>query len=136
MSEVARPRQLKTLDRYWTNRKHFSLRLFRPFVAPTSPIDHRPGERLNRLVREYFPELTTILEETTCKIRFEIVPVSNIRRLEVSHNRAKPERGGQESIIIFSHQGRSVVVDGNNRVNVYLSSNECKPMPAIIIELR
>ena len=103
MSEFARPRQLKTLDRYWTNRKHFSLRLFR-LSWHLPPINHSPGERLNRLVREYFPELTTILEETTCKIRFEIVPVSNIRRLEVSHNRAKPERGARDNYFLTSGQ--------------------------------
>jgi hypothetical protein len=111
------------------------LKVFAALSWQLPSIDRSPGERLNRLVREYFPELTTIVEEVTCNIRFEMRSVSNIKQLEVWHDRAEPKRLGDE-IIIFSHLGRSVVVDGNNRVNAHLNSNGCEPMPAIIIELR
>jgi len=53
--------------------------------------------------------------------------------LMVYHSRTTPQRDGG-SLVILRYCGRNVVIDGNNRVNLWRAQKKPGPFHAIVIE--
>jgi hypothetical protein len=97
--------------------------------------DRTPMHRLNRLAREQFPQLQTWLDQGTCIAWEQDLSRHQVEDLSPWHQRTNAAKAGGK-IIVFSHEGKSAIIDGNNRVAQYLKERTESPMPAILIRLR
>jgi len=97
--------------------------------------DASPQHRLNRLAREHFPSLETALGELTCSAARHSLSASAIATVVPWHTRARPART-DGSVILFSYEGKLVVIDGSNRVNFHRAAGSGELLPAIIITVR
>jgi hypothetical protein len=86
------------------------------------PRDASPQARLNRLIRErnwFTRELS--LNPETCSISLEEWPSARLRELDRWHKRFAP-RGEEGPLIVAYFEGKAYLLDGCNRVNVWLRS--------------
>jgi hypothetical protein len=97
--------------------------------------DSTTEHRLNRLAREYFPDLKRTLNKASCATRRETLTTEALNRLKTWHRRASPAKYGG-SVILFSHEGEVVVIDGNNRLNAHRADCATTPVSAIVISFR
>ncbi len=66
-------------------------------------------------------------------VREEMMSAALLNDLVRYHERTRPLRPCGP-IVVLLHQGRRVVIDGNNRVNMWLAQNAPGPFYAIVIE--
>ena len=104
---------------------------------------HRSGRdraylfSLNRIFHKYVKrdglESVPLLSDQTCEITRRIVDRGELARLELYHSIGKPNRQ-DGPIVVVELEGVRYVVDGNNRLNQWLATNE--PVEAEVIVIR
>ena len=72
------------------------------------------------------------LNPSTCSVREELLSSAALRDLIVYHPRKSPKRS-HGAIVILANLNCRVVIDGNNRVNLWLAEQAPGPFEAIVI---
>lgn len=96
--------------------------------------DASPLARIERLSKEHFPSIAEPINPQTCTISEIMLDPGAIRSLKCWHCEASPQRNGGK-LVLFRHDETYGIVDGNNRVNLWLSGSQVESMLAIVIEL-
>jgi hypothetical protein len=60
---------------------------------------------------------------TSCGIREESWPLERLETLDRKHENQKPHSEAGP-IIVFEHEGRPILIDGNNRVNFWRATRD------------
>ena len=72
------------------------------------------------------------LNPSTCTAREESLSLAALRELVVFHPRKSPQ-WSHGPIVVLVHLNRRVVIDGNNRVNLWLAEQAPGPFEAFVI---
>jgi hypothetical protein len=70
---------------------------------------------------------------TTCKVREIYLPIEELAKAERYHKRLKPQRE-DGPIILLNVGGKTVVIDGNNRINKWERKGKSELTRTIIME--
>ena len=94
---------------------------------------------LNRIFHKYVNrdglERVPLLSDETCEITRHVLDREGLVKLELFHERPKPARQ-DGPIVVVEHQGVRYVVDGNNRLNLWLAANGSIEAEVIVIRPR
>jgi hypothetical protein len=93
-----------------------------------------PQECLNRLVRERISDKKLIVDETTATIREEIWPTSELKRLKRKHDRMN-DKDDRRPIVVVRYNSELLLVDGNHRVNRWLSNSPIPEHDVLLIAI-
>jgi hypothetical protein len=98
--------------------------------------DPTPNACLNRLVNERLTGVSTIqVNEKTAAIREEIWPTEQLSVLERKHKK-KIENEDNRPIVVVEMRDRKLLIDGNHRVNRWLSTGKHGQHRVLLITLR
>ncbi len=84
-----------------------------------------PQECLNLLVRERISDKRLVIDASTATIRRVLLPTLELKRLKRKHDRTN-DKDDRRPIVVVEYEGESLLIDGNHRVNRWLSSS---PIP-------
>ena len=79
-----------------------------------------PQECLNRLVRERIADKKLVVDASTATIRKELWPTADLKRLRRRHDRTN-DKDDRRPIVVVEYKGEPLLIDGNHRVNRWLS---------------
>lgn len=89
---------------------------------------------LNRLVSERVSGIRGVrLGPDSCTIREDRWPIERLASAERKHQRDAP-RYMIEPVIVVAYAGRTLLIDGNNRVNEWLARGERRTRRVLIME--
>jgi hypothetical protein len=77
--------------------------------------------------------VTNSFDPSNCEIREEHLALDQLNELERYHDRRVPSRD-VEPVIVLEYEGRRVLIDGNTRVNKWLSEGGTRLRRAIVIK--
>ena len=97
--------------------------------------DATPVHRFNRLAKEHFPCVAAWLDQETCVARNQQLSRKEIEKLVPWHQRTNAKQTVGK-LVLFSHNGITAIVDGNNRVAKYIEANSQHEIAAIVVELK
>jgi len=72
------------------------------------------------------------LDPSTCDVRAEVIGGKELGDLVCYHGRVNTT-GRTTAIVIVRMQGKSVVIEGNNRVNRWVAEGDLTPRQALVI---
>jgi len=72
-------------------------------------------------------------DTSNCTVREALLSADALSNLKLYHNRANPNRL-DDTVVLLRYEGKMVVIDGNNRVNMWRNSHAAGPFRAIVIE--
>ena len=68
-----------------------------------------------------------------CTVREETLETASLHELKLYHPRAEPRHPGGP-IVVLVYEGKKFVIDGNNRVSVWIKRKMKGPFTAIVVE--
>jgi hypothetical protein len=109
-------------------------RILAAFEAHRKPgVDVNAHAALERVATKCLGSSEPIrLNPSTCSAHEESFSLAALRELVVFHPRKSPQRL-RGPIVVLAHLNRRVVIDGNNRVNLWLAEHAPGPFEAIVI---
>lgn len=104
------------------------------FEAHMKVSDQTPQEVLERIAQKCLglPHQLAF-NSSNCTVREEMLSLAALEQLKVYHKRTTPKRC-DGPIIIINYDGQDVVIDGNNRVNLWCERQDSRLFHAIVIE--
>lgn len=110
------------------------VRIHASFEAHMKITDHASQEVLERIAQKCLGLSHKLaFNSSNCIVREEMLRLAALEELKVYHKRTTPKRC-DGPIIIINYDGQGVVIDGNNRVNLWCERQDSGPFHAIIIE--
>lgn len=94
-----------------------------------------PQQCLNRLVRERISDKNVVVNSQTANIRREAWNTSELKRLSRKHNRTNNE-DDHRPIVVVEYKSEFLLVDGNHRVNRWLSSSPIPEHEVLLITVK
>ena len=91
---------------------------------------------INRLMRKRFPDLPkNHFTEERCELRREWLTAAELAQFNPKHSRTDPHqlRG---PLVACEHHGQIHMVDGTNRLNVWLRDGDTEQHETIIVRVR
>jgi len=96
------------------------------------PKDRTPQHRLNRLTREFVGDCPNV-DASTFQIRLEKWSTEDFSKVRRHHTREKP-RGFDGAVFVVILKGERLLIDGGNRVNVWLRDGDTEIHDVVVIE--
>lgn len=110
--------------------------IYSAFEFHRKPRDKDAHSALERVARESLCLSHPIcIEVRNCKVWDEELNVDALLSLQLIHKRVAPKRT-DGAIVVLVYRGQRVVIDGNNRVNVWSARGQPGPFRAIVIQPR
>lgn len=98
--------------------------------------DASPSACLNRLVRERISSRTLAnVNENTATIRKELWTFEQLQTLERKHNRVN-DKDDNRPLIVVKYGDRKLLIDGNHRVNRWLTARARAQREVLLIEVQ
>ncbi len=90
-------------------------------------------QRINRLIREQLPEAPLLTERSLSVTRI-MLTADELRAIKPRHQSENPKYL-EGPLILAEMRGRVVIIDGANRRNKFLRTNEPGPFEALVIHV-
>lgn len=90
---------------------------------------------LNRLVRERISDKNVVVNSQTASIRKEVWPTSELKRLKTKHGRTNDE-DDRRPIVVLEYKTELLIIDGNHRVNRWLSDSPIPEHDVLLITVK
>jgi hypothetical protein len=94
-----------------------------------------PQECLNRLVRERISDKKLVVDASTATIRRDLLSTLELQRLKRKHDRTN-DKDDRRPIVVVEYKGEPLLVDGNHRVNRWLSSSRISEHDVLWIAMK
>jgi len=90
--------------------------------------------QLNRLLAKRFPDLPpSYFTQVNCAVRLERLTASELAKFNPGHSRTEPRRM-TGPIIASEFRGNSYILDGTNRLNVWVRDGDVELHDTIIVK--
>ena len=99
------------------------------------PTRHATLAALNRLLHKRFPHFfSDHITQGNCDVWRESLTAAQLKQCNPGHARALPKQMPGPPLVVFEHQAERYMIDGTNRLNVWLRDGDQEGHDAIIIK--
>jgi len=93
-----------------------------------------PEKCLNRLVRERIADKKLEVNAMTAQIRLEVWATERLRELKRKHDNTN-DKDDRRPLVVVEYQNDKLLIDGNHRVNQWLSATQVSSHALVIITM-